>query len=83
MGQFFKLFDVHLLAKILCYDGCTLWHNVLDYRRGESDRAYPYKKLLCHDLEFWVSALKLITSSTLVLEQPLGAYLITPPGHDG
>ena len=83
LARFRKFFAVHSLAEILCCDGCTVRQDVLSYRRGRSARQYPFEKPLRRDLELWIGALKLVTSPRLVLERPLGEFLLMPPRHDG
>ena len=83
LSRFRKFFAVHSIAELLCCDGATVRQDVLRYRQGRSKRVFPFEKPLCRDLELWISALKLVTSPSLILDRPLGDYIIMPPRHDG
>ena len=83
LARFRKFFAVHSIAELLCCDGSTVRKDVLSYQRGSSTRVFPFEKPLRRDLDLWIGALKLVTSPTLTLDRPLGAYLIMPPRHDG
>ena len=83
LARFRKYFRVYSLAELLTCDGCTVDRAFLSYHRHDSTRVYPYEKPRRKDLDLWISALRLVTSPSLVLDQPLGQYLITPPNHTG
>jgi hypothetical protein len=83
LGRHRKYCSVHSLAKVLCCHGCAVRNDVLEYQISTSKYTYPYGKPWCCDLDLWTGALKLVTSESLVLEQPLKECLIVLPWHDG